>query len=155
MVSAGLDVTAIEVSEARIARLSENLERLSMKVEIIQHDWLNGPLSEAPEYYDAVLVDAPCTGLGTVRRHPEILWRRHPADPKAMAIRQLQILTHASAHVKPGGALIYAVCSPEPEEGLQVVQMLSGWTVERSWSSVPPVKDEDAFQAFILRREET
>ena len=153
MTSQGLKVTAAELSDSRIERLEENLERLSMDVPTIQHDWLNGP---APGLgtFDAVLVDAPCTGLGTIRRHPEIIWRRLPADPQAMGIRQRQILTSAASHVRPGGVLVYAVCSPEPEEGIDVVQSFSGWEVVSQWCSVPPDGDEDAFQCFVMRQVE-
>jgi 16S rRNA (cytosine967-C5)-methyltransferase len=151
MTSRGLDVTAVELSPSRIERLESNLERLSMKIDIEQHDWLTGPLP-GRNTYDAVLVDAPCTGLGTVRKHPEIIWRRMAADPQAMGIRQRQILANAANHVKSGGVLIYAVCSPAPEEGIQVVSDFQEWKVEGQWSSVPPDNDEDAFQAFVMRR---
>jgi 16S rRNA C967 or C1407 C5-methylase (RsmB/RsmF family) len=69
-----------------------------------------------------------------------------------MGIRQRQILANAATHVRDGGVLIYAVCSPEPEEGPQVVADLTGWRVVDQWSSVPPSADEDAFQSFVLRR---
>ena len=104
--------------------------------------------------FSAVLVDAPCTGLGTIRRHPEIRWRCLKSDPAAMGIRQLSILRAASVHVEAGGALIYAVCSPVSEEGPDVVAQLDGWKVVDSWASAPPAGDEDAHQAFVLRREE-
>ena len=71
-----------------------------------------------------------------------------------MGIRQVAILSAAAAHVEPGGVLIYAVCSPEPEEGPGVVAGLDGWTVFDRWASAPPAGDEDAHQVFALRREE-
>ena len=122
-----------------------------MEAEIEIHDWLEGSMPSGSTF-DAVLVDAPCTGLGVVRRHPEIIWRRHPGDPAAMSVTQRAILKHAAAHVKPGGVLIYSVCSMEPEEGAQVIESLTGWTVVESWCSAPPQGDEDGFQAFVLRR---
>lgn len=151
MATNGLEVTAVDLSESRLDRLQTNLDRLKLNVSTLQHDWLTGPIRNG-ETFDAVLVDAPCTGLGTVRRHPEIIWRRLPADPQAMGIRQRQILANAATHVRDGGVLIYAVCSPEPEEGPQVVADLTGWRVVDQWSSVPPSADEDAFQSFVLRR---
>lgn len=147
----GASVLAVDHSAARLARLREGAARLKLEIPTRQHDWLDGPMPGA-EQFDAVLVDAPCTGLGTVRRHPEIRWLRLPSDPAAMALRQLPILRAAATHVAPGGALIYAVCSPMPEEGPGVVSELTGWAVERAWSSVPPTGDEDAFQAFVLRQ---
>ena len=74
--------------------------------------------------FDAVLLDAPCTGLGTLREHPEIRWRLNPADPARMAELQLRMLTNAAMLVKPGGAIVYSVCSIAPEEGEGVVHAL-------------------------------
>jgi 16S rRNA (cytosine967-C5)-methyltransferase len=70
-----------------------------------------------------VLLDAPCTGLGTLREHPEIRWRLKPGDPARMALLQSHMLINAAALVKPGGAIVYSVCSPAPEEGQDVVGM--------------------------------
>lgn len=147
----GCEVLAVDQSEQRLDRVRENAARTGLPVRCQRHDWLSGPLPGAP-LFDAVLVDAPCTGLGIIRRHPEIRWLRLPSDPAAMALRQRPLLEAAAAHVAPGGALVYAVCSPMPEEGRGVVEALAGWTTVSSWSSVPPLGDEDAFQAFLLRR---
>ncbi len=153
LVASGREVVAVDQDSTRMALLTDGLERLQMSVERHIHQWGPRPASDLGSF-DAVLVDAPCTGLGTVRRHPEIRWRRLPSDPAAMGIRQQAILRAAAVHVGPGGALVYAVCSPEPEEGSGVVAQLKGWHVVDSWSSVPPAGDEDAHQAFVLRREE-
>jgi 16S rRNA (cytosine967-C5)-methyltransferase len=72
--------------------------------------------------FDYVLLDAPCTGLGTLREHPEIRWRLAPDDPARMAALQLRMLTNASALLRPGGAIVYSVCSLAPEEGEGVVR---------------------------------
>jgi 16S rRNA (cytosine967-C5)-methyltransferase len=81
--------------------------------------------------FDAVLVDAPCTGLGTIRRHPEVKWRRTPEDVARAPALQSVLLASAATAVRPGGALVYAVCSPEPEEGAEVVARFlsahAGW----------------------------
>ena len=150
MLGAGIQVTAVDASVKRMALMHENCERLNLQVDSRIHDWLEGPMQNA-EMFDAVLVDAPCTGLGTVRRHPEIIWRREAGDPAAMGVVQRQILQNAAQHVKRGGALIYAVCSTEPEEGWNVASSLDDWEVVKEWRSVPPSGDEDGFQAFILR----
>jgi 16S rRNA (cytosine967-C5)-methyltransferase len=71
--------------------------------------------------FDDVLVDAPCSGTGTLRRHPEIRWRLTPADLPALAERQLRILKRAADRVRVGGRLVYSVCSVEPEEGEAVI----------------------------------
>ena len=75
----------------------------------------------APSSVDYVLLDAPCTGLGTLREHPEIKWRMKPTDPARMAAIQSRMLEHAAALVRPGGAIVYSVCSIAPEEGEGVV----------------------------------
>lgn len=151
LAAAGCEVLAADLSPARLERVRENVARTGLVVQCQPHDWLKGPL-EGAGLFDAVLVDAPCTGLGIVRKHPEIRWMRLPTDPAAMALRQVPLALAAASHVRPGGALVYAVCSPMPEEGEGVVSRLEGWKVERAWSTVPPAGDEDAFQAFVLRR---
>jgi 16S rRNA (cytosine967-C5)-methyltransferase len=151
MAQCGLDVTATDREVVRLERMSENLERLQMDIPLHVHDWSTGPSSDLG-LFDAVLVDAPCSALGTVRRHPEILWRRQLGDIHALSVIQRKVLRHAAEHVKPGGSLLYAVCSPEPEEGINVVESLEGWHVSGEWNSVPPLGDEDAFQAFVLQR---
>jgi 16S rRNA (cytosine967-C5)-methyltransferase len=74
-----------------------------------------------PASFDYVLLDAPCTGTGTLRQHPEIRWRLKPADPSRMAVIQLTMLRNAAALLRPGGAMVYSVCSLMGEEGLAVV----------------------------------
>lgn len=147
----GAAVTAVDAQARRLQKVGEGARRLGLPVQEAVHDWLRGPCATLG-LYDLVLVDAPCTGLGTLRRHPEIKWRRLRSDPAAMAIRQVPILQAAAAHVRPGGVLVYAVCSPEPEEGIRVVEALQGWSIERSLRFAPPTGDEDAFQAFLLRK---
>jgi 16S rRNA (cytosine967-C5)-methyltransferase len=85
-------------------------------------------------------VDAPCTGLGVLRRHPDIRWRRHPEDVTAASVRQATILRNASLCVADGGVLVYAVCSPEPEEGIAVAvahAAASGWRIEEVFDNGP------------------
>jgi len=147
----GAQVVAVDLSEERLARITENTARTGLPLRQLAHDWLTGPNDELGTF-DAVLVDAPCTGLGTIRRHPEIKWRRMPSDPAAMAIRQRAITAAAATHVAPEGALVYAVCSVAPEEGAAVVADLPGFEVTGKWASAPPAGDEDGFQAFVLRR---
>jgi 16S rRNA (cytosine967-C5)-methyltransferase len=134
--------------------MRESLERLSLEAELREHDWVEGSLSEGT--WDAVLVDAPCTALGLLRRHPDIRWRRQLVDVLEAPERQRKILANAAAHVAPGGQLVYAVCSPEPEEGPQVVTWFlethPEFALDRTLSTAPPQGDEDAFQASRLVR---
>jgi len=151
--AAGFRVVAVDQDARRLSVLREGAARLGMEISAHAHLW-GADAALDIGLFDTVVVDAPCTGLGTVRRHPEIRWRRLPSDPAAMAIRQISILESASQHVGPGGVLIYAVCSPEPEEGPEVVAQMSGWRVIDRWASAPPTGDEDAHQAFVLVRED-
>jgi 16S rRNA (cytosine967-C5)-methyltransferase len=141
--------------EARLQPLIESAKRLSLPVAWKAWDWTQGPLPGAPSF-DVVFVDAPCTGLGTVRRHPEVRWRRQPQDVLAMPATQGPILAAAATHVAAGGALVYAVCSPEPEEGPQVVQTFlsanPGFTLAAEVATAPPEGDEDAFYGARMVR---
>ena len=114
LAAAGHEVTALDRSESRLARLAENLARTGLKAETVVGDvreWAPG----AP--YDAVLLDAPCSATGTFRRHPEVLYRARPEIIVQMAAFQAELLLHTAEWVRPGGSLVYAVCSLEPEEG--------------------------------------
>ena len=112
-------VVACDVRGARVALLNDTLRRTHVAARLVQMD-LRERASFLP-VFDCVLVDAPCTGLGTVRRDPDIKWRRTPEDLAPMAATQLRLLGHAAAAVRPGGRVIYATCSSEPEENDRVV----------------------------------
>ncbi len=118
LAAAGANVTAVELSAGRLARLRENLERLHLKAELVEADaatWAPGKL------FDAVLLDAPCTATGTIRRHPDILHLKRPDDVAALAALQSRLLDNAARLVKPGGVLVYCTCSLEPEEGAEQI----------------------------------
>ncbi|MEX0751340.1 MAG: transcription antitermination factor NusB [Xanthobacteraceae bacterium] len=120
LAQAGAQVTAVDRSESRLARLRDNLQRLKLHAETIAADateWTAEP-------FDAVLLDAPCSSTGTIRRHPDVPWLKQEADIAAMAALQRRLLDHAETLVKPGGMLIYCVCSLEPEEGVEQVAAL-------------------------------
>ena len=113
LAAAGARVTAVERDPARIARLRENLARLRLDAEIVQVDaaeWRPGRI------FDAVLLDAPCSATGTIRRHPDVAHLKRPRDIAALAALQDRLLDAAARLVRPGGRLIYAVCSLQPEE---------------------------------------
>ena len=114
MAAAGLSVTALDRAQSRLARLSENLARTGLAADLVAADALDWT---APEAFDAVLLDAPCSATGTFRRHPEVLYRARPPVIAELAQLQSRLLDHAAALVRPGGTLVYAVCSLEPEEG--------------------------------------
>ncbi len=129
LAAAGASVTAVDRDETRMARLSENLERLKLAAATVTADLLG---YRPDEPFDAVLLDAPCTATGTVRRHPDIPWQRRPADVGQLADLQAALLDQAISLTKPGGTIVYATCSLEPEEGeRQAERALAGGRVER------------------------
>jgi 16S rRNA (cytosine967-C5)-methyltransferase len=111
---AGAHVTALDRSPARLTRLQENMARLALPVETIVADALEWKPA-AP--YDAILLDAPCSATGTWRRHPEVVQLVTPQDILELSALQRQLLTRAWGWLKPGGKLVYCVCSLEREEG--------------------------------------
>jgi 16S rRNA (cytosine967-C5)-methyltransferase len=111
----GARVTALDLSPARLERVRENLARLNLDAEIIAADIRDWKPSEP---FPFVLLDAPCTATGTIRRHPDLALIKSPADIGICQSLQNELLDAAAEMVAPGGTLIYAVCSLEPEEGL-------------------------------------
>jgi 16S rRNA (cytosine967-C5)-methyltransferase len=110
---AGANVTAVDRSPARLARLQANFARLGLQTETVAADaieWEAGP-------FDAVLLDAPCLSTGTIRRHPDVAWLKHEGDLAALTELQRRLIDRAVALTKPGGLIVYCVCSLEPEEG--------------------------------------
>ncbi len=123
LVAGGAHVTAIDVSAARLSRLRENLQRLHLAAEVLEADaatWSPG------RTFDVVILDAPCTATGTIRRHPDILRLKRPEDVSRMAGMQRAMLAHAATLVAPGGTLLYSTCSLEPEEGQDQVEAFLG-----------------------------
>jgi len=137
LAAAGARVTALDISEARLARLRENLTRLSLEAETIAadaRDWR----PDAP--FEAVLLDAPCTATGTLRRHPDIAHLKGAKEVAKVTGLQDRLLANAIHALAPGGVLVYAVCSLQPEEGPARVAalLLGGAPLER----VPVRADE-------------
>lgn len=118
LAAAGANVSALDKDHTRLDRLRGSLKRTGLSAEVIAMDAREWSPSKL---YDCVLLDAPCTATGTLRRHPDIAWLRRPTDIPALATLQTELLAKAAAFVKPGGMLVYAVCSLEPEEGPAIV----------------------------------
>jgi 16S rRNA (cytosine967-C5)-methyltransferase len=114
LAAAGAVVTALDRDESRLATLRGNLNRLNLTAETIHAD---ATTWRPAEKFPAILLDAPCSATGTIRRHPDLLHLRKPRDIATLAKLQDQLLDAAADMLAPGGRLIYAVCSLQPEEG--------------------------------------
>lgn len=114
LAAAGASVVAIERDATRMARLRENLARWSLQADFIQSDVLQW---RPDERFDAILLDAPCGATGTIRRHPDVMRLKRQGDINALIQAQDRLLAAAIDLLKPGGRLVYAVCSLQPEEG--------------------------------------
>jgi 16S rRNA (cytosine967-C5)-methyltransferase len=120
LAAAGAHVIAVDRTPARLKRLQENLTRLSLPAELVcadVADWTAEP-------FDAVLLDAPCSSTGTIRRHPDVPWLKHIDDMTALAGLQRRLIERAVGLTKPGGTLIYCTCSLEAEENETVIAEL-------------------------------
>jgi 16S rRNA (cytosine967-C5)-methyltransferase len=118
LASAGAEVWAIERDPERLQRLGQNLRRLRLTAQIVESDATTWRPS-AP--VDAILLDAPCSATGTIRRHPDVAHLKRARDVAAMTVQQDRLLEAACAMLRSGGRLVYAVCSLQPEEGPQRV----------------------------------
>ena len=132
LASAGHQVLALDRSESRLERLTDNLRRTGLEAKIEVADALEWV---SPRQFDAVLLDAPCSATGTFRRHPEVLHRIRSAYISEASDLQLRLIRRGSTWVRPGGTLVYSVCSLEPEEGEHVIRSFLG---ERSDFRIEP-----------------
>jgi 16S rRNA (cytosine967-C5)-methyltransferase len=118
----GAQVTAVDCSQPRLGILEQNMRRLKLETEVICADATRW---QPKKLYDAILLDAPCSSTGTLRRHPDVAWVKTEKDIMKLAALQAKLLQRAAAWVKPGGILVYSTCSLEPEEGeIQIEKFL-------------------------------
>ncbi len=124
LAAAGAKVTAVDRASRRLERLATNLARLGLEADLVTADAGTWRPSAAA---DAVLLDAPCSGTGSIRRHPDIQRLKTPEDVDRMAAAQGRLLRAAIEMVRPGGIVVYCTCSLEPEEGeAQIARLLQG-----------------------------
>jgi 16S rRNA (cytosine967-C5)-methyltransferase len=115
LAAAGAEVTAVDLSPERLERVKQNMGRLRLpNVRVVAADLETWTPKES---FDAILLDAPCSATGTIRRHPDVMLLKSPEDVATLAALQKRLLERVSAWVKPGGALVYCTCSLQPEEG--------------------------------------
>jgi 16S rRNA (cytosine967-C5)-methyltransferase len=139
LVQAGASVVAVDSSQTRLHTLGKNLRRLGLDATAVVAD----AATWAPdERFDAVLLDAPCSSTGTIRRHPDIPYLKSAKDIEALVPLQARLLDNAASLLKPGGMLVYSTCSLEPEEGeAQIANLL----VRREDLRLDPLQPEDVF----------
>ncbi|MBB3904272.1 RsmB/NOP family class I SAM-dependent RNA methyltransferase [Methylobacterium brachythecii] len=145
LAATGATVIAVDRSGARLERLRKNLERLDLSAEVRVADAL---ALDEDATFDAVLLDAPCSATGTIRRHPDVAWTKTEADIARLTGLQRRLLDKAAALVKPGGRLVYCTCSLEPEEGEAQVAAFLGRRPD--FERVPVTADEVAGQLEII-----
>jgi 16S rRNA (cytosine967-C5)-methyltransferase len=169
-------ILALDTDENRLSRLTDAMSRMGVDiVETIAADLMTSSIDTLDGYFDRILLDAPCSGLGVIRRHPDARWNRKEKDIFRMAALQKKMLFHASNMVKPGGYLLYTVCSCEPEETEKVIipfiSKRTDFTIshdfrEQAGSGINPFVSEtgffstypepggmDGFFAALLKRE--
>lgn len=155
-VGAGGLVIASDVRPQRVRLLATTLARCRVPNVKVIHVPADGPLPFTDESFDFVLIDAPCSGLGTVRRDPDIRWRRSPDDLTRFAAAQRALLARVADLVKPGGRLLYSTCSSEPEENEEVIAAFlagrSDYSHERAHQTLPFRDGLEAFFGAILQR---
>lgn len=143
--AAGAKVTAVDVSARRMARLGENLARAGFTAELVTSDvskW------ETAETFDAILLDAPCSGTGTLRRHPDIAWLKNEEDVARLTLTQDRLLAHSVDLLKPGGTLVYATCSLQEQEGAARIESLLSRDDRVKRAPVQPSELPDLAQAI-------
>lgn len=145
----GAFVTAVERDAVRAERLRENLKRLALETDILVQDALEFRPKEA---LDAVLLDAPCSATGTLRRHPDVLWVKRQRDVVTLAAGQDNLIDAAQEMLKTGGMLLYAVCSLQDEEGplrIQAALERGGWVLspftEEELASLPQARTQEGY----------
>lgn len=157
-------ITAVDVSAARAGTLREAVARLGAPgVSVVVHDFASGPLPGSAGKHDKVLVDAPCTGTGVIRRNPDAKWRFAAGDPARMASVQRAILRNAWECLRPGGLLAYCTCSSLREESEEVVESFriasgalpAGKEDAPGWTGPPDAWTPDGFVRLLPHRHGT
>ncbi|MEP4996607.1 RsmB/NOP family class I SAM-dependent RNA methyltransferase, partial [Pseudophaeobacter sp.] len=142
MAASGASVTAVDTSASRMERLQENLTRTGLTADLVVGDAL-----EQTGQFDAVLLDAPCSATGTIRRHPDLPHAKDGSAFGALIELQAQMLAHAWSLVKPGGRMVFCTCSLLPDEGEcqveEALEMFPDMTVDRE--VLPPLGIDPAW----------
>ena len=162
------NMQALDISERRCEQLSSTLARLKLNSEVIQADASNSPVWKVPSKgYDRILIDAPCSGLGVIRRHPDIKHHRRPSDIDSLVGIQASLLDNLWNHLKPGGVMLYMTCSVLPRENeqqieqfvartndamLKQIQHPNALTLKYGAQTLPGVHSMDGFYYCVLQK---
>lgn len=137
-------LAACDTSLQRLGRLQENLDRLGITcAKTYQINWLHGPFPFAPQSFDRILLDAPCSNTGVIRRRVDVRWRLTPDDFLRMQEKQISLLKAVVPLLKPGGTIVYSTCSIEPEENEKLV--------ERAIAEIPGLRFLESRQSLPFR----
>jgi 16S rRNA (cytosine967-C5)-methyltransferase len=149
-------VIACDVRPRRVRLLRRTVDRCRLTNTRVVRVAAEGPLPFRDGMFDAILIDAPCSGLGTVRRDPDIKWKRAAEDLPGLAAAQRRLLARAAPLVRVGGRVVYSTCSSEPEENEQVVDAFlgahAGFRLERTHQTLPFRDGLEAFFGAVLLR---
>ncbi|MGX5915272.1 16S rRNA (cytosine(967)-C(5))-methyltransferase RsmB [Aliidiomarina sp. Khilg15.8] len=157
-----IDLTAIDIDNERLQRVQENLQRLRLEAHCVQGDAAAPETWWSGELFDHILLDAPCSATGVIRRHPDIKWLRRDADISALVALQAEILAAQWTLLKPGGTLLYATCSVLPDENKRQINAFVAATGDAEllplaeqhtasdWQLLPGENDGDGFYYALL-----
>ena len=158
-------MTAIDIEEGRLVRVEENLSRLGLSAKVIAADAAKPDTWWGGQLFDRILLDAPCSGTGVIRRHPDIKWLRKASDINTLVKLQQEILSSTWALLKPGGTLVYATCSILPEENSEQISAFLQNTPEATlisikqssidigWQILPGAENMDGFYYAKLQKQ--
>jgi 16S rRNA (cytosine967-C5)-methyltransferase len=127
-----INLVAVDFDQKRLARVQQNLDRLHLKAQLIHGDAADIPSWWQGQQFDRILLDAPCSATGVIRRHPDIKWLRKNSDIEELVSLQKQLLDHCWQWLKPGGSLLYATCSILPQENGQQIEQFLARTADAS-----------------------
>lgn len=148
--SADVRLVALDNDAKRLERVSENCQRLNLEATILCADAANIDASWHGDKFDRILLDAPCSATGVIRRHPDIKWLRKAADIDALQQLQAQILDHCWQWLKPGGTMLYATCSILPDENSQQIEAFLARTPDAALETITASKENHATGWQIL-----
>ncbi len=135
--SGDIDLTAVDIDAGRLQRIADNLQRLRRTAHLVSADLRDEGAWRPEQRFDRILVDAPCSATGVIRRHPDIKLLRRPSDVAALAAIQRRILTRCLQLLAPGGRLLYSTCSVLPAENERIVEAVLAETPRARVGALP------------------